>query len=82
MSAREGARVFESKIKRSALYFDEALLPDPLFEISGRTRERERLPWVADESVRAPIAEAAASMHALTPLVQRLGRVRFVPCFR
>lgn len=68
----------DAEIKASVLYFDDVLVPDPLFELSERTRDRPTLPWETRELTRVDLATAARRMKALAPLVS-LGRVRFIP---
>src|SRR6185503_7254114 len=77
-SAQHGAAPDKDGIKRSVLYFDEVLLPDPVFDLTEWTRDLPRMPATSDEAPRDELTDAVREMKALTPLV-RLGRVRFVP---
>lgn len=75
LSARERSWN-DSTVKRSALYFDEVLLPDPVLDLIEWTRED--VIAFHDEPSRAEIVTAVRRMRALVPLV-RLDRVRFIP---
>lgn len=66
----------EGTVARSALYFDEVLLPDPVFELTEWTRDGVFA--FETELPRADLVQAVRRMRALVPLV-RLGRVRFIP---
>jgi hypothetical protein len=81
MSAREYRAPSEGLLKRSVLYSNEVLLPDPVFELSDWTRDHLFVPGMRERAPRAELAAAARFMHRLTPLV-RMGRVRFVPTTR
>jgi len=78
VSARQGNLPNDREIKQSVLYFDEVLLPDPVFDLTEWTRERVRMPAESDEPPREELVSAVRLMQELAPLV-RLGRVRFVP---
>ncbi|MBA3405002.1 MAG: hypothetical protein H0U13_10015 [Gemmatimonadaceae bacterium] len=84
VSAREGMGVLgatENAVKRSVLYFDDVLLPDPVFSLTEWTRDRQRMPAEDDAAPRARLVRAARYMQSLAPLV-KIGRVRFVPSTR
>ncbi|MDQ3367744.1 MAG: hypothetical protein M3680_20160 [Myxococcota bacterium] len=73
VSAREGMRATENAVKRSVLYFDDVLLPDPVFSVTEWTRARQRMPREDDAAPRDRIVRAVRYMQALAPLV-RIGR--------
>lgn len=77
-TAQHGAAPDANGIKPSVLYFDEVLLPDPVFDLSGWTRNRDRMPAESRTVDREEIIQAVLAMRRLAPLV-RIGRVRFVP---
>lgn len=78
ISARQGLRATDTSIKRSVLYFDEVLLPDPVFDVSEWSRDRLVMPWMQNDDPRLQLAAATRYMESLAPLVE-LGRIRFIP---
>ena len=78
MSARERTQTSELDVNRSVLYFDEVILPDPIFTLSEWTKNRNLGQGQHNDAPRRDLVRAAAYMKELTPLI-RLGRVRFLP---
>lgn len=79
VSARQNPTADVNAIKRSILYFDDVMLPDPVFHLTERTRKRVRLFPTESEAVpRRELIHALRYMREFTPMVQ-LGRVRFIP---
>lgn len=81
ISAREDAARIDAQLKNSVLYFDEVLVPDPIFRVGEWSRGRPRNIW---EDVTAPrkelveAVEAVRYIRALRPLMLS-GKVRLVP---
>lgn len=81
VSARQRRLPNQREVKQSVLYFEEVLLPDPVFELTEWTRDRDTLPAESRDVPRTSLVSAVRYVQELVPLV-RIGRVRFVPTSR
>jgi hypothetical protein len=79
VSAQQNRTADVNAIKRSVVYFDDVMLPDPVFHLTELTRKRVMLFSAEPKTVpRRELLSALRYMREFTPMI-RLGRVRFIP---